>query len=746
MPFACGFANTPEPFLNRHRSEISGCAASWALAAALTLVADTAVAHRAMPGAPVDSALPVLADDPEQWTLPGRDQNGSYFSPLQDINTGNVGALGIAWEYRTHTSRGLEATPLVIDGVMYTTGVFGRVYALDAASGRELWTYDPGVDGQWGRYACCDAVNRGLVVAGGRIYVGALDGYLHAIDAHTGKRLWRVDTLLGRTEHRPYTITGAPLVAGNLVIIGNGGGEFAGARGYVSAYDLSTGALRWRFFTVPRDPALGPQDQPHLTAALATWDPRHPWSTGSSGNVWDGMAYDPALNLIYIGTANPGPYDSHLGGRKGGDELYCASIIAIHADSGTMAWYYQTVPGDRWDFDSTQKFVLAELPIQGKSRRVLMQAAKNGFYYVLDRVTGELLSAHEFAFVSWTRGLDPKTGRPIPDPSANYDKAPALVFPSESGAHSWQPMAFDAQRGTMYIPVIESGNVILEAEERRAGYVDAQFTTPSFVAESYDPAALQSLYGALPSMQQLSRGMKTTLQSRGVLRAWSVAEHRTLWEAPTASPWDGGVLATAGGLVFQGDAAGHLNAYAADGGRQLLSLPLGTSIMAAPMSYRIDAVQYVAVMAGFGGAELAVTLDPATAAYRYGNDGRLIVLRLGGSAPVLPRLAQESPAPQPPPRPADSVQIASGEVLYNRYCSRCHAFGRAVLPDLRRMDPGTQKIFDLIVRGGAYASKGMGRFDDVLSSGDVQAIHAYLIDQAWKLKDVAQKESASMMR
>ena len=312
---------------------------------------------------------------------PGRDAAGTYFSPLKAIDAANVAQLGLAWDYHLGTYRGQESTPLVIDGVMYATGNFGRVYALDAASGRELWTYDPQIDGQWARYACCDAVNRGLAAFQGVLYVGALDGWLHAIDARTGRRIWKVDTLIGRSPHEPYTITGAPLLAGDLVVIGNGGGDFAGARGYVSAYDRTSGALRWRFFTVPRDPAEGPQDQPHLDAAVKTWDPRHPWKAGSGGTAWDGMAYDAALGLVYVGTGNAAPYNSHLAGRRGGDELYAASIVAIHAGDGTLAWYYQTTPGDRWDFDSTQKLVLADVELDGKRRAVLMQAVPKNSYW-----------------------------------------------------------------------------------------------------------------------------------------------------------------------------------------------------------------------------------------------------------------------------------------------------------------------------------------------------------------------------
>jgi quinohemoprotein ethanol dehydrogenase len=681
--------------------------------------------------------------DPNEWLSAGRDAAGTYYSPLKDINAANVSKLGFAWDYALGTHRGLEATPLVIDGVMYASGNFGRVYALDAATGKELWKYDPNSDGHWARYACCDAVNRGLVAFAGRLYVGALDGWLHAIDARSGRLLWKVDSLLGRDERRPYTLSAAPLLAGDLIIVGNGGGDFAGARGYVSAFDATTGALRWRFFTVPRNPADGPQDQPHLAAALKTWDPHHPWEAGSGGTVWDGMAYDPVLHLVYIGTGNPAPYNSHLGGRHGGDELYAASILAIHADTGTMAWYYQTVPGDRWDFDSTQKMILADVDLDGRRRQVLMQAAKNGFYYVLERGTGELLSAHNFAFVSWTRGIDPKTGRPLEDPSANYDRGPALIFPSEAGAHSWQPMAYDADRGLTFIPVIESGNVLLETSARRAGLVQGQFTTPAFVPEAYDPKSMRSLYGLLPPFADLARHVHTNTASRGFLRAWNVAAHKIIWESQTATGWDGGVLATGGGLVFQGDANGNLNAYASDTGQRLASVQVGSSMMAAPITYRIDGVQFIAIMAGYGGGGVitGAPLDPASAAYRYGNDGRIIALKIGGPVPPLPAERTDPPLPPPPPRPADQTQIAQGEVFYNRYCSRCHVFGRGILPDLRRLDPAVHGAFNSIVRDGAYAPLGMGRFDDVLSTADVEAIHAYVIDQAWQLK--AELETAA---
>ena len=409
-----------EPHLESScRSRVVGLWLAATLTAALCACHPDTAGQAPATTAPPSTALPAIAPllvnaaavdakrlasrEPDQWLAPGGDASGSYYSPLKEIDTTNVARLGFAWAYDLGTGRGQESTPLVIDGVMYASSNFGRVYALDAASGKELWKYDPHIDGQWARYACCDAVNRGIVAFEGRLYVEALDGWLHAVDARTGLLLWKVDTLVDRHSHQPYSLSGAPQLAGDLIIVGNAGGDFAGARGYVSAYDLKSGELRWRFFTVPRDPAAGSQDQPHLDVAIKTWDPKHRWDAGSGGTVWDGMAYDPTLELLYFGTGNAAPYNHYVAGRSSGDELYAASIMAVHAASGTLAWYYQTVPGDRWDFDSSQKLVLADVDVHGRRRQVLMQAAKNGFYYVLDRASGELLSAHNFAFVNWTR-------------------------------------------------------------------------------------------------------------------------------------------------------------------------------------------------------------------------------------------------------------------------------------------------------------------------------------------------------
>lgn len=675
--------------------------------------------------------LGACADNRDEWTMSGGGSSGTYHSSLSDINVATVSRLGFAWDVPLHTHRGQEATPLVVGGILYGVGNFGRVYAVNAANGTQLWTYDPGADGQYGRYACCDAVNRGVALRNGVLYVESLDGYLHAVSAADGRRLWKTDTLPARGASAPYTSTGAPLVAGKLVVIGSAGSDFKGVRGNVAAFDADTGELRWRFYTVPRNPALGPQDQPDLVAAVKTWDPRHQWETGGGGTVWDGLSYDEALDLVYFGTANASPYNIKAGGRHGGDNLYTDSIVAVHAKTGVYAWHYQAVPGDMWDFDSTQKITFADLDVGGETRPVLMQASKNGFFYVLDRRDGKFLSAGAFAFQNWAKSIDPTTGRPVVSDAVNYTKTPKLVFPWEGGAHSWQPMSFDAQRRTMFIPTQETPNVLVDTEHRKAGLVEVQFNTTAFAPDSYDPKALEPVYGALPPLDVLSKGLPRPVR-RGFLRAWDPVAQRLKWEVPTATGWDGGVLSTDGGLVFQGDEAGNLNVYSSDTGTLLKSVALGTSIMAAPMTYRIDGVQYIAVIAGYGGGDLSVPFPEISAAYRYGNENRIIALRLDGKTPPLPTEVTSVPMPEPPPAFGSVLEVETGSVLFNRYCGRCHLFGRGVLPDLRNLSAPKHQIFSAIVRQGVLSAAGMGRFDDVLSEADVTAIHAYIVDEAWK--------------
>jgi quinohemoprotein ethanol dehydrogenase len=692
---------------------------------------------KALPAGWVDAGrIARASQEPGEWLTAGRDAGQTYHSPLDAINDRNVARLGFAWQYRLGLRRGLEATPIVVDGVMYASGPWGHVYALDATTGKPLWTYDPQVPGGHGRYACCDVVNRGVAVWKGRVYVVSLDGYLHAIDARTGQRLWRVDTLPPHPRGTDYFVTGAPVVAGDVVVIGYGGADFKGTRGSVSAYSLETGAFRWRFYTVPRNPRLGPQDQPQLRAAVKTWPSRYDWSMAGGGTVWGGLAYDAKLHLVYFGTANASPYHGEMNPAKAGDELYVASLVAVHADSGRMAWYYQEIPAEGWDYDSVNPLVLTSLTVDGRSRQVIMQASKDGYLYVLDRSTGEFLSGRPFTYVNWTKGLDPTTHRPIPRPAADWTRSPALIWPGAIGAHNWQPMSFDPDTGLVYIPVIDSPMVYVNTAHRRAGLIEGSFDLAFFLPQDYSPKDLASLYGPLPSLRDLERGGPPAV-SRGFIRAVEPMTGRIVWQRQTASIWDGGILSTSGNLAFQGDAGGYLNVYAADSGKLLKRIEVGTSIMAAPMTYQVAGMQYVSVMAGYGGGMLYEPFPEASAAYRFGNEDRIVTFRLGGGPTPIPPPFRDPALPPLPPRVGTPGVISRGEVLHNRFCSRCHAFGRALLPDLRRTPAALSPAFYEIVLHGIDQVNGMARFDDVLTRKDAEAIQAYLIDQAWQMQTSA---------
>jgi quinohemoprotein ethanol dehydrogenase len=704
-------------------------AAAWLAVAAPALAADPP------PGNVTAERLAHADAEPGNWLTLGRDAHQDYYSPLAQIDETSVGRLGFAWSADLGTHRAAEATPIVVDGVMYTAGYVGIVYAVDAATGREKWRFDPHVPDQAIRNPCCDALNRGVAVWQGRVYVASVEGRLHALDAATGRELWSVDTI---TDHKlSYSSTGAPIVAHGVVVIGNSGGDMdrGGVRGYVSAYDLASGALAWRFFTVPPAPGK-PLEHAELEAAAKSWAPGRPAVFQGGATVWDGMTYDPDLNLLYFGTGNAAPYDIRQLGPGNGDMLYACSIIAVDPDTGRMAWYYQATPNDHWDFDAVQKLVLADLAIDGKPRQVVMQANKNGFFYVLDRKTGALLSAKNFSYVNWASSVDPKTGRPVLTPQAEYYRKPKNVYPSAAGAHTWQPMSFDPQTKLVYIPVVDMPNILLEmvGNGGRLHYINGNFNvTQVYPDDTYDPDALKSLFGPLPSLASLQAERKGVKLTRELLRAWDPVAGKTVWEHETGSgvrSYDGGLLSTAGNLVFQGHGNGELVVYAADTGKELKRIQTGSHIMAAPITYSVNGVQYVAVQAGYGGGGIAIApYPPKSIANRYGNENRLIAFKLdGGPAPMPPELAAE-PIPKPPESKATKADIERGEVKFWEQCSRCHVMGPNVTPDLRKLTPELHAAFEDIVLKGAFASEGMEKFDDLLSPADVQAIHAFLIDQ-----------------
>jgi quinohemoprotein ethanol dehydrogenase len=703
-------------------------------AASRVTAADAAAAT---PGA-VDAARLQAADsEPQNWYTAGRDKDGTYYSPLATINASNAKDLGFAWQYDLGSPlRGQEATPIVVDGVMYTSGTWGYVYAVNAATGREVWRYDPKSDFFAARNPCCDLVNRGVAVWKGKVYVASGDGRLHAVDAATGKKIWEADTI---TDHKqPYASTGAPLIAGDVVIIGNAGADMGhgGVRGYVAAYDLETGTFKWRFYTVP--PAVGqPLETPDLAAAAKTWDASRDPQFKLGGTAWDGFAYDPDLKLVYFGTANAAPYDLRQLGPARLDALYTASIIALHADTGRLAWYYQTTPRDSWDFDAVQKMILTDLDVGGTTHQVILQANKNGFFYVLDRKSGKLLSVKNYTYINWASGVDMKTGRPVTTKDSDWYAAPKNVYPSWSGAHTWNPMSLNAQTHLVYIPVIDTPAVWVDMAHNGGDvkFLDGFFTANGlFPDDAYDAGDLKRLYGPLPSLADLKATRKVKLV-RELIRAWDPVAQKTVWEHETSSGvrgYDGGIMSTAGNLVFQGRGSGGLWVYAADSGKVLKVVHTGSHIMAAPTTYAVNGEQYVAVQVGYGGTAIAEgPYPPSSAAVKYQNTNRIIAFKLGGGRVPTPTARLAEAFEKPPAQSAGQEAIHAGEIKFIEECSRCHTLGLSSTPDLRRLNAGLHAAFKDIVLHGVLAPAGMERFDDILSETDVDNIHAYLIDQAW---------------
>ena len=592
---------------------------------ALALAAGVACTSRAPePGKPapkkaaeVNAARLVAADhDPRNWMTTGRTYGEQRFSPLQDINHKNAGQLGLAWFYDLDTRRGQEATPLVIDGAMYFSTAWSKVVALDAATGARLWSYDPKVPPQWAVNACCDVVNRGLAAWNGKVYVGTLDGRLIALDAATGKPVW--ETLTIDPQYR-YTITGAPRVVKGKVLIGNGGAEMS-VRGYLSAYDAETGKLAWRFYTVPGDPSK-PFENPILEKAANTWTGEW-WKYGGGGTVWDSMAYDPDLDLLYVGAGNGGPWNERIRSPRGGDNLFVGCVVALRPETGEYVWHYQETPGDMWDYTSTQHIILADLTINGQPRKVLLHAPKNGFFYVLDRATGALLSAKPYTVINWASGVDMKTGRPIETAVARYHGAnPAPVVPGPLGAHSWQPMSFSPLTGLVYFPIQDAG---FKYEDPKDFHLRA-------MAPNY---GVDVVAAGMPQDPGVKKAIISSVKGR--LAAWDPVAQKEVWEVPRTYAWNGGTLATAGNLVFEGTADGHFEAYRADTGEKVWSFFLQTGVIAAPITYTVNGEQYVAILAGWGGVFPLATGEIALRKNNLPNIGRMLAFKIGGKA-ALPR-------------------------------------------------------------------------------------------------------------
>jgi quinohemoprotein ethanol dehydrogenase len=676
----------------------------WCPVAALFLIVQSACgpADVAHPAEAVDDARLREADaDTANWLTHGRTYEEQRFSPLRQISDANVSRLGLAWSLELGSTRGVEATPLVLDGVLYATGTWSVAYAIDARTGDPIWTYDPQVPRAHGRYACCDIVNRGLAMYEGKLYLGTIDGRLVAIDAATGRPVWQVQTT---PPGQAYTITGAPRIADGMVLIGNGGAEY-GVRGYVTAYSADTGEQIWRTYTVPGDPSLGFESEA-LERAAETWSGEW-WGAGGGGTAWDAIVYDPELDLVYVGTGNSSPWYRDLRSPGGGDNLYVSSILALRADDGELVWHYQTTPGDHWDYTATQPLMLADLQMGGSTRRVIMQAPKNGFFYVLDRETGELLSAEAFASISWATHVDLETGRPVEAEPSYQGLGPALVSPGPQGAHNWYPMAFNPSTGLVYVPT-RNDEYYVHNPDPDWTYEEGWWNTGRLPG---GPAA--------PDVQPYGR-----------LVAWDPVAQTEAWGVSFETVMTGGVLTTAGNLVFHGRSDGTFAAYRASDGEPLWDFDAGTGILAPAVTYLVDGVQYVTLMVGWGGGGI---FNPSTWGPMKPGYGRVLTFVLDGSADLDPPPYGHTEPPTPA-RPVDAAPgvIEQGSREYRHFCAPCHGLEAVagIVPDLRYMSAATHDQLEAIVLGGVREQLGMPSFEGLVTPDQLEAIRAYILFRA----------------
>jgi quinohemoprotein ethanol dehydrogenase len=681
--------------------------------AALSVILMLAGPAQADPGpARVDAARMKGADrDGANWLSYGRTYSEQRFSPLTGINADNARQLGLAWSADLDTDRGQEGTPLVIDGVLYTSTAWSLLKAYDAASGKLLWSYDPQVPKELGILGCCDVVSRGIAAWEGHIYLATFDGRLVSVDASTGKPSWIVRV----GDEKNLTITQAPRVVKGKVIIGMSGGEY-GIRGYISAFDAGTGKRAWRFYTVPGDPSK-PFENDAMRKAAQTWSGEWWKNGGGGGVVWDAISYDPELNLIYFGTGNGEEWSRAYRSDNKGDNLYLSSIIALDADTGAYAWHFQVMPGEEWDYDAVAQLTLADLRIDGKVRKVLMQANKNGFFYLIDRKTGKFISARQFVAQNWGDGVDAKTGKPIEHSDIRYSTTgkPIVMMPGPDGGHSWHPMAFNPKTGLVYIPAQEIGKLFTPLKDFKSSDVG----------------------------WNLAVGVAGTPEAKkGFLLAWDPVAQKEVWRSNYVGPWNGGIVTTAGNVVIQGDATGHLNAYRADNGAKLWSADVQSPIMAAPVTYEVNGEQYVAVLTGFGSAFSLQAGKHAAQSGNIRNVSRVVAFKVGGTAVLPAPPAGREFVLNPPPATADAATVAHGEETFGRYCSPCHgenAVGGGVVPDLRASSFLGNDFFYEIVLNGAMKDAGMAPFKAVLGKDDVTAIRAYVIQRANDDKAAADK-------
>lgn len=676
---------------------------------ALIVVLSSAVLFAA--GDVTEERVLAEAADGNNWFLKGGNFRGEHFSPLADINEENVAELGLAWATSLPVPDGISATPIIVDGVIYLSGAYSLVFAVDASSGEVLWQYDPDVRSrliQDPTLSWPARVNRGVAVWQGKVLATTADCRLIALDAKTGKQLWSVQTCYRALG---YAITDSPYVGGDMVFVGNAGSEsHEKNRGYVSAYDIDSGDLKWRFYTVPSD-----KPEENVSAAMKmaekTWSGTALEKFGGGGSAWNEMTYDPASGLLFFGTAGALPYDYRLRSPEGGDNLFLSSIVAVNASTGEYVWHYQTVPEDSWEYNATMNIVLADLEIDGEKRRTLLIAPKNGFHYVLDRLTGELIAADKFAKVNWATHINLETGRPVYDPAAEYWQRPdeaVVVWPNMWGAHSWNAMAYHPELKLVYIPVIDVPSIV-------SGYEDGDFDDTLEILTEVDGEPFQP----------------------GKLVAWDPIENAPRWTVEHDLPFNGGLLATGGNLVFQGDAHGRFKAYAADTGEELWSVTTGSNITAAPSSYWVGDQQHVLVPVGAGGG-IQFVYPELHAGDQVRGPTRLMAFALDADLPMPAMNAIPLSLPEQHEVHASAEDIELGRQMYGWECQGCHGknavarFGGSV-PDLRYATAEVHAAWHGIVLGGAQQANGMPKFE--LSAEESEAIRGYVLSRSYQLRE-----------
>lgn len=656
-----------------------------------------------------DDRKPDLPGTTDNWTAYGGTSDETHFSTLTQINDGNVAQLGLAWAYDLPTMISAVGAPLEVAGTVYLGVGYTHLYALDARTGRKKWDYDPEVTKVAGPKLRMGWGVRGIAYDNGKIFAGTQDGRLLAVDAATGKLLWSIQT----TEPGDgRTISGAPRTFNGKVIIGNGGADFTNSRGYVTTYDQKTGRQLWRFFVVPGDPAKGFENKA-MEMAAKTWTGEW-WKWGGGGNPWNAMTYDKETNLVFIGTGNGAPQNQAIRSPGGGDNLFLCSVVALDADTGEYVWHYQINPGETWDYNATMDISLATIDIAGERRKVLFTAPKNGFFYVIDRKTGKLLSAEPYTEQTWASKIDLQNGRPVENPDARFRLGSFDLRPAMSGGHNWHAMSFSPKTGLVYIPTLHA---MRKYDVRNVDIAGWKRADPPNSANGY----------ALPPDAELPAPPPFA----GSIQAWDPVNQRARWSVPLKGLINGGTATTAGNLLFQGYADGQFTARSADTGKLLWSFDAHNGIVGQPITYMAGGRQYVTVVAGYGTTAAVQGRMSSQFGWDYRTQHRRVLTFVLGGRVMLPT-GEKTEAVQPIVDPSFKIaadKASRGFAIYVQNCVHCHgpaAIAGGQAPDLRASPVSLDaEAFHAVVAGGALESLGMPKFDE-FSASELEALRHYI--------------------